>query len=135
PADFSRPPRQTWKGSVACTQVDGIATRALEQLAVDRRATLFTVLVAAWQLLLHRYSGQDDIISGTVVAGRTRPELEDMIGFLVNTVALRTHVSDDMLFYDFISEVDSTVLDAQVHQDAPFDRVVAELNHERDPSR
>ena len=101
----------------------------------NERKTLFTVLLAAWNVLLHRYTGQEDLVTGSVIAGRTHAQLENLIGFFVNTVALRTRPVPDQTFPAYLGAVESTVLAAQEHQDVPFDRVVAELRLERDPSR
>ncbi len=135
PADHVRPPRQTWAGHVAQRRVDSVLTRAAEQLAADNRSTLFVVLAAAWNVLLHRYTGQSDIVTGSVIAGRNHPGLENLIGFFVNTVALRTNVEREQRFLDCLGAVESAVLGAQENQDVPFDQVVAEVHHERDPSR
>ncbi len=135
PTDFPRPPRQTWQGAVACDRVSATDTAKLESLALDQRTTLFTVLLVAWQLLLHRYSGQEEILIGCAIAGRTHPALEAMIGFFVNTVAIRMQVPDQSTFVELLDAANALILDAQEHQDLPFDRVVAEVREEHDPSR
>ncbi|MBX3176185.1 MAG: amino acid adenylation domain-containing protein [Candidatus Hydrogenedentes bacterium] len=133
--DFPRPPRQSWAGAVALDALDAPLAEALGDLARNERKTLFTVLLAAWNVLLHRYTGQEDLVTGSVIAGRTHAQLENLIGFFVNTVALRTRPVPDQTFPAYLGAVESTVLAAQEHQDVPFDRVVAELRLERDPSR
>ncbi|MBL7644925.1 MAG: amino acid adenylation domain-containing protein [Candidatus Hydrogenedentes bacterium] len=135
PTDFPRPPRQTWKGAVARGRVDDTGTTKLEQLALDHHTTTFTVLIAAWQLLLHRYSGQQEIVIGCASAGRNHPAMEEMIGFFVNTVALRTQLADYSTLTELLGGLNTVVLDALEHQDLPFDRVVAEVREEQDPSR
>src|SRR5579864_5867422 len=89
------------------------------------------VLLAAWQVLLHRYSGQPDILVGTAVANRNRLQLEKMIGFFVNTLVLRTELSGDPVFIDVLRRVRETSLGAQEHQDLPFEKLVAELDPRR----
>ncbi len=135
PADHVRPPRQTWRGQVAQRTLDAGLTHSTEQLASGKRSTLFVVLATVWNILLHRYTGQTDIVVGSVVAGRNHPGLEDLVGFFVNTVALRTNVASDQTFWDCLDAVESVVQGAQENQDIPFEQVVAEVYHERDPSR
>jgi amino acid adenylation domain-containing protein len=97
-------------------------------------ATLFMGLLAAFNALLHRYTAAQDIVVGTPVAGRTRPELERLIGFFVNTLALRTRVAGDLTFLELLQRVRATALGAFAHQDVPFDRVVEELQPVRNLS-
>ena len=92
-------------------------------------------LLAAFQVLLHRYSGQDDIVVGTAIAGRNRQELENLIGFFVNTLALRTDLSGTPSFAELLSRVREVCLSAYAHQDLPFEKLVAELQVQRDMSR
>ena len=103
----------------------------LRRLARENKASLFMVLLAAWQVLLHRYSGQPDILVGTAVANRNRLQLEKMIGFFVNTLVLRTELSGDPVFIDVLRRVRETSLGAQEHQDLPFEKLVAELDPRR----
>ena len=92
-------------------------------------------LMAAFQLLLHRYAGQADVAVGTPMAGRVRSELEGLIGMFVNTLVIRSNVSGDLSFREFLSQVRDTSLEAQSHQDLPFERLVEELQPQRDLSR
>ncbi|MEU5695029.1 amino acid adenylation domain-containing protein [Actinosynnema sp. NPDC020468] len=103
----------------------------LDAFCRAERVTPFTVLLAAWNVLLHRYSGQDDLVVGTGVAGRTRPELEGAVGFYVNTVALRTKVDPGAGFRALLGQVRDTVLAGQANQDVPFDAVVDALRTPR----
>ena len=107
----------------------------LRQLSRGNGATLFMVLAAAFGVLLHRMTGQDDILLGTPVAGRTGPGLERLIGFFVNTLVLRTDLSGNPRFLDFLHRVRETALGAFDSQDLPFERLVEELRPERAPGR
>ncbi|MEO7326949.1 MAG: amino acid adenylation domain-containing protein, partial [Minicystis sp.] len=107
----------------------------LEALARREHVTLFMVLFAAYGVLLHRYTGQDDLALGSPIANRTRSETEKLIGFFVNTLVLRARVSDDLRFTELLQQVKETCLGAYAHQDLPFERLVSELAPERDMSR
>ncbi|WP_415835867.1 condensation domain-containing protein, partial [Corallococcus soli] len=97
--------------------------------------TSFMVLLAAWQVLLARYSGQQDISVGTPIAGRNRTELEGLIGFFVNTLVLRTKLEERASFRQVLRQVKETTLGAYAHQEVPFEKLVEELRPERDLSR
>ncbi len=107
----------------------------LKALSSQQGATLFMTLLAAFQVLLHRYTGQDDIAVGSPIAGRTRTETEGLIGFFVNTLVLRTKLSGDPTFKELLSRVRITALQAYEHQDLPFEKLVEELNPERSQSQ
>jgi amino acid adenylation domain-containing protein len=111
-----------------------VVKRARE-LAQREGCTLFMVLLAVFSLLLARRCSQDDLVIGVPVTGRSRPELENLIGFFVNTVAMRIDASADPSFRELLGRVRRTVLDGMVHQDAPFERVVEELEPVREPGR
>ncbi|WP_035646994.1 non-ribosomal peptide synthetase, partial [Bradyrhizobium sp. ORS 285] len=108
------------------------ATSQLRALARSESATLFMVLLAAFQLLLSRYSGQSDVVVGSPVAGRRRHELHDLIGFFANILVLRADCSGNQRFVDLLAQVKDTVLDAHAHQDLPFERLVEALQPDRD---
>ncbi|MFP2934946.1 condensation domain-containing protein, partial [Pyxidicoccus sp. 3LG] len=101
----------------------------------EHNATLFMVLLAAWQTLLSRYSGQDDVVVGSPIAGRNRTETEGLIGFFVNSLALRARFSDEDTFASLLGRVRETTLGAYAHQEVPFEKLVEVLQHERDLSR
>ncbi|MFG1891262.1 amino acid adenylation domain-containing protein [Micromonospora sp. NPDC049051] len=135
PADRPRPPVQDPTGATLPFTVPVDLGRALAALGRRHRATPFMVLLAVFQVLLARYTGQTDVAVGTPVAGRTRPEVQDLIGYFVNTLVLRTDLSGEPTFVEVLARVRETVLDAQSHQDVPFERIVDALAPERDLSR
>ncbi|GHG32183.1 MULTISPECIES: non-ribosomal peptide synthase/polyketide synthase [Amycolatopsis] len=135
PTDRPRPPVRTTRGATHEIVVPAAVTARLEQVSRQRSATLFTTLVAACQVLLGRWAGQDDVAVGTVTSGRERPELEGLVGFFVNTLVLRSQVRPSLAFTAFLDEVAAGVRAAFDHQDLPFDRVVDAVQPGRDPSR
>jgi amino acid adenylation domain-containing protein len=104
----------------------------LKQIAVSANATPFMVFLAAFQVLLFRYTRQSDIVVGSPISGRTRVETEPLIGFFVNTLVLRTSVPGELAFHDLLKRTRETVLSASANQDLPFERIVEELQPERD---
>ena len=124
PFDRPRPPVQTWAGSWQRLTVTAQVTDALRILARAERATLFMVLLAAWQALLARWSGQEDIVVATPVAGRGESRSEPLIGLLLNTLALRTDLSGDPAFRTLVARARRTALDAFAHDELPFEQVV-----------
>ncbi|AUI58295.1 non-ribosomal peptide synthetase [Amycolatopsis sp. BJA-103] len=135
PTDRPRPAVRTKNGALHEFSVPAGTTARLKELSRHQGGTLFMTLLAASKLLFARWSGQDDIAVGTVVSGRERTDLEGLIGFFVNTLVLRSTVDLKVGFDTFLNDVRDTVLDAFAHQDVPFDRVVDDLQPERDTSR
>ena len=135
PSDRPRPAVQSFQGSDQTFSLSNQLRLRLEALARRENATLFMVLLAAWRVLLKRYSGQDDIAVGTLIAGRQRPELEGIIGRFTNTLALHTDLSGDPTFRELLGRVRETALGAYAHQELPFEKLVEELRPERDPGR
>ncbi|MEU8196213.1 amino acid adenylation domain-containing protein [Microbispora amethystogenes] len=135
PTDRGRPPVSRHVGETFFLVIPSGLTSRLTEVSRAQRATRFMTLLAVFQLLLGRYAGVADVSVGTPVAGRTRPELEDVVGFFVNTVVVRTAWTDDPAFVDFLDRVRAGVLGAFVHQDVPFEQVVEALKPPRDPSR
>ncbi len=135
PADHSRPGTQQYGGAKYSFRFAPATISQLGEFNRRHGATPFMTLLAAFQVLLSRLSGQDDIVVGTPIANRQRVELENIIGFFVNTLVLRADLSAKPCFRDFVTQVKSNALDAYSHQDLPFDKLVEELNPERDLSR
>ncbi|MFF8021565.1 amino acid adenylation domain-containing protein [Streptomyces sp. NPDC007896] len=135
PTDRPRPAVRTSAGAIHTFEVPKATADGLRALARDRGATLFMALTAAVKALLARYSGQEDIAVGTSSAGRGLPELDQLVGFLVNTVVLRTRVGQQLTFDELLGQVKETVLEAFARQEAPFDRIVEAVQPERDTSR
>ncbi|HEX6039914.1 amino acid adenylation domain-containing protein [Longimicrobium sp.] len=131
PTDRPRLPDPDDDGDRVGIHVGTRTAAALRELSRTERVTLFMTLLAAWQLLLARYSGQDDVVVGTPIAGRTRVEVEGLIGFFVNTLALRGDLSGDPGFRALLRRVREATLGAFQHQDLPFERLVEELGVER----
>ncbi|MCX4744333.1 amino acid adenylation domain-containing protein [Kitasatospora sp. NBC_01287] len=135
PTDHRRPARHGGAGDSVPFAVPAEIAERLRSAAAGQGASLFMVLLAAFQLLLSKYSGQQDIAVGTPIAGRNRAEVESLIGFFVNTLVLRTDLSGDPTFTELLERVKETALGAYDHQDLPFERLVEELAPERDLSR
>lgn len=135
PTDYVRPARQTYHGAGHSFVLPAGLSSALIKLSHRQRVTPFILLLAAWQVLLSRYTGQEDIIVGTPVANRNRAGIEPLIGFFVNTLALRADLSSDPSFLELLRRVRETCLEAYTHQDVPFEKLVDELQPKRDVSR
>ncbi|HEX3186870.1 MAG TPA: amino acid adenylation domain-containing protein, partial [Pyrinomonadaceae bacterium] len=135
PTDRPRPSVQTVRGAHQGFRVSAALTKSLKELGQREGATLFMTLLAAFNTFLYRYTGQADIVVGTPIAGRGRVEIEDLIGFFVNTLVLRTDLSGQPTFLELLARVRQTALGASAHQDLPFEKLVEELQPERDLSR
>ncbi|MDH3715701.1 MAG: condensation domain-containing protein, partial [Gammaproteobacteria bacterium] len=133
--DRPRPAVQTHRGAWLTRRLDADLTTRLRGLARDQDVTLFMLLVAAYGAVLGRYAGAEDVVIGTPIAGRQRTELEGLIGFFVNTLALRIDLSGNPAFATLLARVKHTALDAYAHQDLPFEKLVDALNPPRDTSR
>ena len=135
PTDYPRPPVQTYSGASQSIVLNQSLTTALKVLSRREQVTLFMTLLAAFQTLLYRYSGQEDIIVGSPIAGRNRTELEGLIGFFINTLVLRTHLGGNLSFRELLDRVCQMTLSAHSNQDMPFEKLVEELQLKRDLSR
>ena len=135
PTDRTRPAQQSFRGAKQMMTLPSELGKQIEALGRQQGATLFMTLLAAFNVLLARYSGQDDIVVGSPIAGRTRPEWEKLIGFFVNTLVIRTRVSGNPTFRQLLAQVRETAMGAYAHQDVPFEKLVEELKPERDLSR
>ena len=131
PADRSRPAEQSYRGAQLDVALDAQLGPALKQLAQQHNVTLFMLLLASFQTLLHRYSRQNDIRVGVPVANRNRMETERLIGFFVNTQVLKAEFSEHTRFSQLLQQVRQTALDAQAHQELPFEQLVGALHPER----
>jgi bacitracin synthase 3 len=135
PGDFQRPSVKSFRGDTVFMEIEEEVTRGLNQLAKSCNASLYMVLAGAVFALLHRYTAQEDIIIGTGIAGRNHPDLEDQIGFYVNTLPLRLKITGEDSFTGFLQRVTRTVTDVFDHQSYPFDRLVEELRLGKNRSR
>ena len=135
PTDHPRPQVQTHRGARRSLTLPESLTQALKELSRQEGTTLFMVLLGALQVLFSRYSGQEDVAVSIPIAGRTRAETEELIGFFVNTLIMRTDLSGDPSFREVLSRVREVALGAYDHQDLPFEKLVEELQPERDLSR
>jgi amino acid adenylation domain-containing protein len=134
PTDRARSPVQTFKGAQAKLVVSQILTKELKNLSRQEGVTLFMTLLTAFKTLLYRYTGQTDILVGSPIANRNRAEIKTLIGFFVNILVLRTELSGKLNFKELLARVKSTALEAYVHQDLPFEKLVEELQPSRDLS-
>jgi amino acid adenylation domain-containing protein len=135
PADRPRPPIASFRGDSLRLDLPPALADALRRLARRGQATVFMTVLAVWHALLQRHSGQTDFAIGTPVANRTRPELEPLIGVFLNMLALRTDGGGDPSFAELLARVRHMALAAYDHADVPFERIVDEVNVERDRSR
>jgi amino acid adenylation domain-containing protein len=135
PTDRPRPSVPTFRGAWESLRLSAELSQKLETLSHREGVTLFMTLLAAFLVLLQRYTGQDDIVVGTDIANRNRSETENLIGFFVNQLVLRTDLSGNPTFRELLNRVRDVALGAYAHQDLPFEKLVEELQPERDISR
>jgi hypothetical protein len=131
PTDRPRPAQQRFQGDLVTSALDAELTQCLRQLSQAHGATLYMTLLAAFQILLARYSGQQEVVVGSPIANRHREELEPLIGFFVNTLALRADLRDNPTFLALLAQIKATTQAAYEHQDLPFERLVEEIAPER----
>ena len=131
PTDFPRPAVQAYRGHHLPLKIDQTVYEVLKRISQQAGTTLFMTLFAAFNVLLYRYSRQEDIVVGSPIANRTRAEIEGLIGFFVNTLVLRTDLSGNPTFLELLAQVKNKTLDAYDHQDLPFEKLVEELQPER----
>jgi len=135
PFDRPRPSMPSYRGTRLHFTVSERTCEELQRLGHRGDATLFMVLLAAFQAMLSRYTGQDDIVVGAPTAGRSRSELEGVIGLFVNSLVMRSDLSGNPTFKEALRRVRQTVLGAFAHEDVPFDKIVEEIHPQRDTSR
>lgn len=134
PTDHPRPPFQTYRGGFqTCLLPEGLVG-SVNQLCRQEEATLFMTLLAAFNVLVYRYTGQEDVVVGTPIANRNRDEVEGLIGFFANSLVMRTDMSGDPTFRQLLARVREVALGAYAHQEMPFEKLVEELLQVRDLS-
>lgn len=129
--DRPRPVVRSYRGAIQSIELDERLTGRLKQVSQQEGLTLFMTLLAAYKVLLYRMSGQEDILVGTPVAGRTRGELEGLIGFFINTLVIRSQIKGEHSFKEVMRREKEVVLEAFAHQDVPFEKLVEEVSPER----
>lgn len=135
PTDRPRPPVRTYRGTIESVRLPASLTPALHALSRQENVTLFMTLLAGFQTLLYRYTGQPDFAVGTLIANRQQPELEGLIGFFANTLVLRANLAGNPTFRELLAQAREVALGAYAHQDLPFERLIDELKLPRDLSR
>ena len=131
PTDHPRPAVQTFRGARCSFDLSQQLSAGLSRLAQQHQATLFMTLLAAFEVLLYRYSGQADILVGSTVTNRDRNEIQNLIGLFVNNLVFRTQINPDLTFQQLLAQVKQTALDAYAHQDVSFEQVVDALKIDR----
>ena len=134
PTDYVRPAMQTFNGAHRMLELPASLIERLKQFSAEHNATVFMTLLACFQILLHRYSGQVDVAVGSPIANRTQSAVESIIGSFVNTLVLRTDLSGDPTFIELMTRVRETALEAYANQDFPFDKLVETMHSARDHS-
>ncbi len=135
PTDYERPPVQSFEGDNVSFEIDKELTSNLRKLAKETGTTMHMVLLSALNILLSKYSGEEDIVIGTPVAGRPHEDIQDIVGMFVNTLALRNKPEGDKKYIDFLKEVKENSLEAYENQSYQFEELVEKLNLRRDTSR
>jgi len=131
PTDHPRPAVQSFNGAKSPLSFSKEFSEKLQSFSRERGVTMFMTLLAGFQILLSRYSNQDDVVVGTPIANRNRAEIEEMIGFFTNTLVLRTRLAGEATFLEILAQVKETALGAYAHQDVPFEKLVEEVQPER----
>ncbi|MDZ8067339.1 MAG: amino acid adenylation domain-containing protein [Nostoc sp. DedQUE08] len=135
PTDRPRPPIQSFRGAIASFELSASLTDMLRSLSNQEGVTLFMTLLGAFQALLYRYTGQEDICVGSPIANRNQAEIQGLIGFFVNTLVLRTHFSGNTSFLELLNRVREVCVGAYAHADIPFEQLVEELQPDRNLSQ
>jgi amino acid adenylation domain-containing protein len=131
----SRPAVQSLQGATQSILISKTLAESIKALSQKQGVTLFMTLLAAFKTLLYRYTSQEDILVGSPIANRNREEIENLIGFFINNLVLRTKLSGNLSFLELLQRVREITLEAYTHQDLPFEKLVSELQLERDTSR
>lgn len=134
PTDRPRPPVQSFRGAVTSFELSASLTDMLKKLSNQQGVTVFMILLAAFQTLLYRYTGQEDICVGSPIANRNQNEIQELIGFFANTLVLRTHLAGNPSFLELLHRVREVCIGAYAHADIPFEQIVEELQPDRNLS-
>jgi len=134
PTDRVRPAVQSYRGASEWVELKGEMKEGLREMRVREGATMFMVMLGAFKVLMYRYSGQEDVVVGTPIANRTRKEVEGLIGFFVNTLVMRSRIEGEMSFREVLVREKEVAIGAYGHQEVPFEKLVEELQPERDLS-
>lgn len=134
PTDFTRPSVKSYKGAFEVFEINSFLTKKLREFSIKEEVTLFMLLAALFQTLLYRYSGKEDIVIGTPIAGRDKEGIKNLLGFFVNTLVIRTNFSGNPFFCDLLKEVKKSIIDVFSHHALPFQKVVEALLVERNLS-
>ncbi|WP_243735363.1 condensation domain-containing protein, partial [Paenibacillus turpanensis] len=135
PTDYPRPAMQSYEGRTLQLFMHSEKSEGLKRLAAENGATLYMVLLAGYTILLHKYTGQEDVVVGTPIAGRNHSDVQPLIGMFVNTLAIRSYPAASKTFLDYLKEIKETTLGAFEHQNYPFEELVEKVNVARDLSR
>ncbi|HEX2961922.1 MAG TPA: condensation domain-containing protein, partial [Ignavibacteriales bacterium] len=135
PVDKARPPIKTYNGAVLSFQINNKITNRLKTIVRDENSTLYIVLLAAFNILLSKYTHQDEIILGSPAAGRNHSELENIVGYFVNSMVIRSRINEGTSFKEYLRNLRKVVLEALDHQDYPFSLLVEKMQHYRGASR
>ncbi|WP_459209686.1 non-ribosomal peptide synthase/polyketide synthase [Aquimarina rhabdastrellae] len=135
PTDYQRPVVQDLAGAQYRFSLNKEITKGLKSLSKENEATLFMTMMSLYKVVLHRYTGESDITVGTPVANRPYAELSDLIGFFVNTIAIRSQLESDLTFTQVLTQTKTTTLEAYQYQEVPFEKIVERVASERDQSR
>lgn len=135
PTDFPRPALQQFEGAHLLTTLNEVETVQLKKVAVDHGVTLYMLLLAAYHTLLHKYTGQQDIITGSPIAGRPHADIQSIVGMFVNTLAMRSQPQPEHTFTQFLKEIQQCSIEAFEHQELPIEQMIDGLSLRRDLSR
>ncbi|WP_245233314.1 condensation domain-containing protein, partial [Paenibacillus maysiensis] len=135
PTDYPRPAMQSYEGRTLQLFMHSEKSEGLKRLAAENGATLYMVLLAGYTILLHKYTGQEDVVVGTPIAGRNHSDVQPLIGMFVNTLAIRSYPAAGKTFLDYLKEIKETTLGAFEHQNYPFEELVDKVNVARDLRR
>ncbi|WP_420540600.1 non-ribosomal peptide synthase/polyketide synthase [Paenibacillus dendritiformis] len=135
PTDYPRPAMQSYEGRTLQLFMHKEKSEGLKRLAAENGATLYMVLLAGYTILLQKYTGQEDVVVGTPIAGRNHSDVQPLIGMFVNTLAIRSYPAAGKTFLDYLKEIKQTTLGAFEHQNYPFEELVDKVNVARDLSR